>query len=275
MIESSMIETSGRISSVEEMPDPSAAAVDEAGNRYFIDAAYRIARVDPAGAVIIIETPEPITLPAFVMVGPGGVLYVADAGQDVVWELTPTAPAPDPVKNIEILNSASLAPGPLAPGSLATIRGGVFSQVSFGETRATILASDGNESIVQVPSSLAPGTYEAAIDAARVPVTIAAAAPALFGVIHTDGSRNTAGNPAERGSLVLLFGTGQGVADAPIAVYFGGYEAEVLYSGPAPGYPGLWQLNVRVPAGFVAPGERPATVSVGGAVAPSLPAYLK
>ena len=48
----------------------------------------------------------------------------------------------------------------------------------------------------------------------------------------------------------------------------GGYSAEVLYSGAVAGYPGLFQINARVPAGYIAPGTLGVIVTVGTAESP-------
>jgi uncharacterized protein (TIGR03437 family) len=74
--------------------------------------------------------------------------------------------------------------------------------------------------------------------------------------LHADGRLISAQEPARRGETIQLFATGFGVRDPrmmrpeflPI-VRFGGSVAEVTYSGPAPGLPGLDQVNVTVPAG--------------------------
>jgi uncharacterized protein (TIGR03437 family) len=65
---------------------------------------------------------------------------------------------------------------------------------------------------------------------------------------------NSAEHPGSRGSWISLYGTGEGIAGLPASVLIGGYSAEVLYSGAVAGYPGLFQINVRVPSGYVAPG---------------------
>ena len=48
-----------------------------------------------------------------------------------------------------------------------------------------------------------------------------------------------------------IFATGFGPLDssnrAAVEVYFGDIPAEVLFSGPIPQYPGLWQINARMP----------------------------
>jgi uncharacterized protein (TIGR03437 family) len=81
-----------------------------------------------------------------------------------------------------------------------------------------------------------------------------------------DNSVNTASKPLVRGQVIVLFGTGQGTvpngpadgtaavgaistADRPRAV-IGGVDvpdANIEYSGLAPGLIGVWQINVRVP----------------------------
>ena len=98
--------------------------------------------------------------------------------------------------------------------------------------------------------------------------------------LNEDGTPNGAPSPAARGSVAQLFGTGQGpvipeVADgeaAPsgslaktvavptsdgtsclnsqpsVCVAIGSTFGEVLYSGLAPGFVGVWQINVRIPA---------------------------
>lgn len=99
-------------------------------------------------------------------------------------------------------------------------------------------------------------------------------APGIFfspiGGIHVGGVRNhrnqyaTAESPAERGQVITIALTGAGTAlTRPIAdgqapdglistteapeVYVSVDRAEVLFSGLMPLYPGLWQINARVP----------------------------
>jgi len=121
-------------------------------------------------------------------------------------------------------------------------------------------------------------------------VTIAAAAPGLF--VLADGQTAAAldgvttrplnaDNPAGAGSVVTFFASGLGAVNPPIssgaaapveplsltsqtvAVTVAGQGATVLFSGLAPGYAGLYQLNVRLPAGLAA-GTVPVVLSAGG-----------
>jgi uncharacterized protein (TIGR03437 family) len=48
-----------------------------------------------------------------------------------------------------------------------------------------------------------------------------------------------------------------------MAVAIGGVAAEVLFAGNAPGFAGLTQINVRVPASLTAQGRLPVTMILG------------
>jgi uncharacterized protein (TIGR03437 family) len=99
--------------------------------------------------------------------------------------------------------------------------------------------------------------------------------------LNQNGTQNGPSNPAPRGTVVSLYGTGPGpvnpvVASGEVApgsplavtvanptadggtcltvqpsmcVAIGSTFGEVLYSGLAPGFVGLWQINVRIPEG--------------------------
>jgi uncharacterized protein (TIGR03437 family) len=143
----------------------------------------------------------------------------------------------------------------VSPGQISCL-------VPFGVTGAT--------ATIQVNNN---GTRSNAVD-----VPLAATAPGIFtqsqrgygvGAMQKvrDFSLITAANPVRRNDAIVVYLTGLGavspaVADGapgpsaePLArttqtpkVYIGGKAATVLYSGLAPGYPGLYQINVVVPA---------------------------
>jgi uncharacterized protein (TIGR03437 family) len=116
-------------------------------------------------------------------------------------------------------------------------------------------------------------------------------------VINQDNTINSASNPAAVGSTVTLYGTGQGpvspaVQDGAAAgtapnlsytvavptsnantclnsqpsmcVAIGSNFGNVQYSGMAPGFVGLWQINVTIPQGTPS-GAVPARVLIDGA----------
>jgi len=95
---------------------------------------------------------------------------------------------------------------------------------------------------------------------------------------------NSVANPAAKGSVVLIYATGEGetdpqVADGwlassqvlprpklPVGVRIGGLDAEVLYAGAAPGnVAGLLQMNVRVPPNVASRLSVPVVLTVGNA----------
>lgn len=80
----------------------------------------------------------------------------------------------------------------------------------------------------------------------------AAADPSQPGAaLNQDSSYNDQGHSATRGSVLQIFATGYGPLDpsgqAAVQVYFDETPAEVIFSGPIPQFPGLWQINARVP----------------------------
>ena len=130
-----------------------------------------------------------------------------------------------------------------------------------------------------------------------VTVPLASVAPAFFSyssggnsiAIGTDLSGNllTTSHPASRGSTIVLYANGLGpVNNQPASgdpaganplprttntatVTIGGQTAQVSYGGLVPTLPGLYQLDVTVPAGISA-GTQTITVAIGGATSPSL-----
>jgi len=107
------------------------------------------------------------------------------------------------------------------------------------------------------------------------PVPMAPVSPGLFtadgtgngalAALNEDGSVNSPTNPIGRGKVIVLFGTGMGVipgappdgqaptgpvnAPFPPRVVINNFvpDDHIIYAGLAPGLPGVWQLNIRVP----------------------------
>jgi len=272
---------------------PRGIALDPDGNVFVADSGLeRVLRVDPAGGVTPVAgigspgfsgdggpaLAAELGFPWDVAVGPGGVLFVADLDNNRVRQLSP-GPEDSTIGTsvVQVLNAASLQPGPVAPGMLLAFRGSGVAGVDgvtvlFGSTPGVVLAADAQQVVVQAPVSLV-GLTSVQIQVnvqgnsiASIPAPIAAAAPGLFSAAaNSDGTLNSPASPAPRSSIVTLYGTGEGASGLPISVTIAGAAAEVLYAGPAPGYPGLLQLNVRVPTGYFSGGDVPVLLTVGDA----------
>jgi uncharacterized protein (TIGR03437 family) len=117
------------------------------------------------------------------------------------------------------------------------------------------------------------------------------AAPGLFtsgsvgrgqaAALNSDLSINSLANPAAKGSVIALYGTGEGQTDPPgqdgriiltdvreprlpVTATIGGHSAKVVYAGSAPGLiSGVFQVNLQIPEDLD-PGIHPVRIEVGG-----------
>ena len=134
------------------------------------------------------------------------------------------------------------------------------------QVKVTIDFSYGN--VVSIPlSDFAPAFFEGT--------------PGTAAALDANNRVVTSSNPARRGQVVQLFANGLGPVNnqpasgdpapssplattkSPATVTIGGLPASISFSGLAPGFAGLYQINAVVPAG-VAPGTQPVVVTIGG-----------
>ena len=222
--------------------------------------------------------------PAGIGIGPNGVLWIADEGNNRIRSLTPSAIAPE-IAPITIVNAASLATGSIAAGEIVTVFGlgfdPVHTQLLFDGTAATVFYSGTTQINALAPATLAANSQSIVsvaangIQLAQSSIPVVSAAPGIFtmagsgtgqaAAINQDGSLNSESNPAPRGSIVSIYATGQGFGSSAIVLTIGGYQAPLPYAGPAPGFSGLMQINAQIPGGFLAPGVQPVLLSIGGA----------
>jgi uncharacterized protein (TIGR03437 family) len=291
-----------------DLNHPLGVALDAAGNLFIADADnHRVRLVSPAGVITTVAgTGNPgfagdggpaalaeLYFPSGLAAGPDGAIFIADFWNHRVRKLTPLVAAPveaepEPLVPLRVLHAASLASGPVAPGQLVAILGAGLAaapgatEVRFDGAPAPVLYAQDNLVNTRVPTRLAAQTeievWVRGVQRGRAAVPMAAAVPGLFTVsqgqgqalaVHEDGSLNTEANPAPRGSVVVLYATGEGISNLPVAVSVAGFPAQVLYAGEAPGYPGLMQLNVRLPSAYAPPGVLPVTLTVGPAASQS------
>ncbi len=140
-----------------------------------------------------------------------------------------------------------------------------------GQTSATIRVTvNGQTSVPRTFAidALAPGIF-----------TVNSAGTGTAAVLHQDGvTPVTAQSPAKPNEIVVFFATGLGVLSPPLGtgepsvgnrtaaptVTIDGASAEILFSGAAPGFVGLNQINLRIPPGTRTAGNIPVVLSVGG-----------
>lgn len=256
-----------------------------------------------------LPTPEGLFTPVGVYLDRQDTLYVGDAGNNRVAQF---------LKPANVVNAASFqASVPVGQGAIATM----FSRAIAPDTtvvQATtwpttlsnrqILINDSLPAPIysltpaqvsfQVPSNSPIGSDRIVMRTADTgeliaggSVLVSAAVPGLFtisqsgagqgAIVNQDGTVNSTTNPAAKGSVISLYGTGQGpvspaVPDGTVAPGLPGALTvavptsdgaacvtnqpsmcvsigsntfgAVQFSGLAPGFIGLWQINVVIPA---------------------------
>jgi uncharacterized protein (TIGR03437 family) len=114
-------------------------------------------------------------------------------------------------------------------------------------------------------------------------------------VVKTDGTQflNTPSAPATAGDALVIYSTGLGAVDTPVAagagapssppanavnsatVTIGGQNVQPFFAGLSPGYFGLYQVNIFVPPGISANPAVPVVVTLGGASSPPVTVAIK
>lgn len=213
-----------------------------------------------------------------------------------------------------VVNAASLAPS-IAPGSVISIFGSNLAPASATVTaypaptslngvtvtvngqNAPLLYVDPSQINAQVPFETPVGPATLVIDVAGQKSSPAAfvvepAAPGIFAdpqsnhavaQNYPDYSQNSPVNPISPGQYVVVYMTGQGALDTPVATgalppadhavnalaaaeaKIGGQPATIQFLGLAPGLVGIAQMNLLVPN--VPSGDQLLEISVGGVAA--------
>jgi uncharacterized protein (TIGR03437 family) len=147
----------------------------------------------------------------------------------------------------------------------------------------------------QIPFETQTGTAQVQLTSnggtGTMTVQVAAVAPAIFtlnqqgtgpgAIQHAIGYQMvTDSNPAVAGEIISIYCTGLGALNppaqtgavppvpppqtvAPVQVSIGGTMVQPLYAGVAPGFPGLYQVNARIPPGTPA-GAQPLQIIQNG-----------
>ena len=185
-------------------------------------------------------------------------------------------------------------------GSVATKLNGIA--VTFDGVPAPLIYTSATQTNLVVPYEVAGKasttmqltytTSAGTLQTAAWVIPVAATAPGIFtadstgtgqaAVVNQDGSVNSAAHPAEHGSVVSIYATGEGqtspagvtgsvtkAQNSPVAqilVNIGGVATTVQYAGSAPGdVAGVLQVNAVVPAS-VGSGPQAVMLTVGGVV---------
>jgi len=145
-----------------------------------------------------------------------------------------------------VVNAASFAGGPVAPGEIITIFGTNLSGgVTFDGTPATLVFGSPTQVNVTVPYSVAGPTTTLQMGTSSVQLQVASSAPGIFAAV-------SAGD-----NIVVLYATGCGALTndglprcaLPVSVTVNDEPAQVLYAGIAPGLvEGANQVNFVLPA---------------------------
>jgi uncharacterized protein (TIGR03118 family) len=208
------------------------------------------------------------------------------------------SPAPS-IKANGLLNAGSSLSGPIAPGSFVTISGNAFSPVTASATATGTqlngvgVAVNGEQAFVSfigntqinflVPADVQLGPAQVVVTdngltSAIFSTTVVPSAPGFFilgtangnsyiAAEHSDGSligpaslvKGATTTGAKAGETIQLFGTGFG---SKPSVVIEGIPATVTFGGQIS--PGLYQINVVVPAGLAA-GDASVVAFVGNA----------
>lgn len=166
------------------------------------------------------------------------------------------------------------------------------TSVTINNVPAPLLYEAPGQINVEVPWEIAPGPATVVVRtrgnmSSPVQITVQPAAPGLFtnaaggaAALNADGSLNSAEKPAAAGSIISVFFTGQGPvtsmvddgapppagetdsATDAISATVGGVQAQIQFAGLAPLYPGVAQMNLKVPS--LASGVYPLIVTIAG-----------
>jgi uncharacterized protein (TIGR03437 family) len=203
----------------------------------------------------------------------GNQLFVAVQGYGVYAAL-----APHRLGSLRLVNAADFSQRPAAPGSLLSVLGGRVRTARAGDLNFPVLAANDSETQIQVPFTAPGGSLSVALDTGqgslRLALPVENVSPAVF--IDRDGTPLVlnadsgvlldAMNPARSNGRIQILATGLGkvrpdwpagmagpAEDPPevvatIRAYLDRAPVEVTRATLAPGYIGLYLVEVQLPA---------------------------
>jgi len=268
------------------LPDTAAhaVAVDRGSGAAYVatDAGLFYATVDldrasPASAWTSLSGSLPAARAVDVRLDPGAnQLYVALDGYGVY-----ATTAPHRARQIRLVNAADFSARAAAPGSLVSVVGVKIGRAQSGELNFPVLDASDAESQIQVPFEAAASSgssISVALDSGGRQFTFGlpfqAVSPAIF-IDHTgapmlldsdNGMMFDARNTARSGARIQIWTTGLGKVNpdwptgmpaplqqppavrATVTAYLDRSPVEVLSATLAPGYVGMYMVEIRLPA---------------------------
>ncbi|MCU1237595.1 MAG: Zn-dependent hydrolase of the beta-lactamase fold-like protein [Candidatus Solibacter sp.] len=278
-------------------PERAAAYVNELKPRVAILMHYR---TPLGGAAQTAGLPEAAASFSPVLYKPSTVVVSANTlpSSTEVWVMEPAADAVA-VNAATFTAGMPVAPGSIASlfgkfsGSATTSAGAFPLPRKLAETEVLVAGKaaplyyvSSGQLNFQVPAAQTPGQVLAEVRVggqviARAPVTVIPYAPGIFAVANQDGRANSANNPAHPGEVLHIYATGQGAVNPAVDdgvaapaqplststsnpnVFFTGRQLAISYSGLAPGFAGVWQLDVALPSDVPTGPDLPLTVQQG------------
>ena len=203
----------------------------------------------------------------------GNQLYVAFRGIGVY-----AAMAPHRTRDPRVVSAGDRVLRAAAPGSLLSVIGARIDSARAGDRNATVLAADDTESQVQLPYELAGGSVVVSMSSRsgriQIGLPVSATSPSIFVdrdghalITNADsGLMLDAASPARSNARIQILATGLGRVSpawpaglaaplqdppkviAPIRAWLDRSPVEVLRATLAPGYTGLYLVELQIPA---------------------------
>ena len=253
---------------------PTGLTTDASGNLFVVDTAnLKIRKISSAPAIVSNGVVNGASFVSGSLV-PGEIATVF--GQNLTTGSGINLAAEVPLAS-QLIGSQVLVNGTAAPiFAVDNVNG--QEQINF---QVPFEVAGQNSATVQVVSNGSPGN--------SVTVPVVAAQPGIFtytvgattygAILHANYQLANTASPAAAGETVLIYCTGLGLvspsqqdgaaaAGAALtmltpSVTIGGVQANIDYSGLAPGYVGLYQINVDIPAGLQS-GNQPVIITMNG-----------
>ncbi len=215
----------------------------------------------------------------------GGIVNAASFASDAA--LAPGSIVSIFGRNLAATANASSVPLPRTLGGATLTIGGVDAPLFY--------ASSGQIN-AQLPFELPANTRQQLVVQGATTITlpetitIAPARPGIFtlpgstqgAILNVQGRVVDSAAPAAAGDIVVVYATGLGAVDravatgqaapsnppanvtTPVTVTIGGQPAVVHFAGLTPGFVGLYQVNVQIPAGITSSAAVPLVISQSG-----------